>query len=120
MWWQNPTLIIVIAVAVILLVVVISVWVFSKTQASSSIDAGALVGTHATVVTPIPKAGVGEIAYVAKGTRQNAPAHAVDGGAIESRAEVEIARVVGSSFTVQRVPQEGRPADSTDPAAADG
>jgi membrane-bound ClpP family serine protease len=78
-------------------------WVFRKTQASTNIESGRLIGEHADVITPIPPGGVGEIAYVVRGTRQNAPARAADGKAIESPAEVEIIRVVGSSFVVRRV-----------------
>jgi membrane protein implicated in regulation of membrane protease activity len=89
--------------ATVLVVSAVAVWIFMKTQASTDIDAAELTGTHATVVTPIPSGGVGEIAFVARGTRQNAPAHSVDGGEIESRTEVEIVRVVGSSFVVRRV-----------------
>jgi len=83
-------------------------WVFQKTQGSTNIESGCLVGERADVITPIPEGGVGEIAYVVRGTRQNAPARSVDGHAIESPAEVEIVRVIGSSFVVRRVPTEGR------------
>jgi len=91
-------------------------WVFRKTQASTNIDATTLVGEHADVITPIPEGGVGEIAYVVRGMRQNAPARSADGKAISSPSEVEIVRVVGSSFIVRRVDptvESGQPSAPT-------
>lgn len=90
-------------------------WVFKKTQASTNIDGGRLVGAHADVITPIPEGGVGEIAYVVRGTRQNAPARSVDGHAIASPAEVEIVRAVGSSFVVRRAALDDDSARPTPP-----
>ncbi|MBM3334773.1 hypothetical protein FJY63_08940, partial [Candidatus Sumerlaeota bacterium] len=58
---------------------------------------------HADVTTPIPEGGTGEIAFVARGLRQNAPARSDDGKAIERPAEVEIVRIVGGSHIVRRV-----------------
>jgi len=84
-------------------------WIFEKTQASANIDAAGLVGTHADVITPIPENGVGEIAYVVRGTRQNAPARSADGKPIPSPTEVEIVRVVGSSFIVRPLEESQRP-----------
>jgi membrane-bound ClpP family serine protease len=78
-------------------------WIFRKTQGSTNIESARLIGAHADVITPIPAGGVGEIAYVIRGTRQNAPARSADGKAIEGFAEVEIIRIVGSSFIVRRV-----------------
>jgi len=78
-------------------------WIFEKTQGSANIDAAQLAGTHADVITPIPEKGVGEIAFVACGSRQNAPARSEDGRPIESPAEVEIVRAIGGSYIVRRV-----------------
>ena len=90
-------------------------WVFEKTQASANVDAAQLVGTHADVITPIPESGVGEIAFVAGGSRQNAPARSFDGRPIESPTEVEIVRVVGGSYIVRRVIAKGGPPRPTTP-----
>jgi membrane protein implicated in regulation of membrane protease activity len=94
-------------------------WIFEKTQASVNVDAAQLVGTRADVITPIPEKGVGEIAFVASGLRQNAPARSYDGRPIESPAEVEIVRVVGGSYIVRRAGQSvaARPAAPTSPTA---
>jgi len=94
-------------------------WIFEKTQASVTMDAAQMVGTRADVITPIPEKGVGEIAFVASGLRQNSPARSYDGRPIESPAEVEIVRVVGGSYIVRRVgqPSGARPAASAPPPA---
>lgn len=73
--------------------------VFSKTQGSSEGRVSELAGTFATVITPIPPDGVGEIAYVQGGTRYSAPARS-DGGPIANGATVKIVRIVGTQFFV--------------------
>lgn len=105
------------ALAVATAVFALLQWVFEKTQASLNIEATQLVGTHAEVITPIPEGGIGEIAYVARGMRQNAPARSADGKPIESPAEVEIVRVVGGSFIVRRVEKEQSGGEPSSPAA---
>ena len=42
-------------------------WMFKQTQSSSESRVGSLAGLTASIVTPIPKDGVGEIAYVQSG-----------------------------------------------------
>lgn len=77
--------------------------VFQKTQSSSESQVGTLVGHNATIITPIPANGVGEIAYVQGNTRYTAPARDDAGAAIPSGQTVKIVRIVGSQFYVQRV-----------------
>ena len=74
--------------------------VFSKTQGSSESRVGTLVGTTATVITPIGDNGFGEIAYVQLGTRYTAPARADHTGSISSGTTVKITRIVGTQFYV--------------------
>jgi hypothetical protein len=74
--------------------------VFSKTQSSSEGRIAGVVGTSATVITPIPSEGVGEIAYVQAGSRYSAPARAENGLSIANGATVKITRVVGTQFYV--------------------
>jgi len=74
---------------------------FSHTQGSSEPHVAALVGTDANVITPIPPNGVGEIAYVVRGTRYTAPARTENGNAVDSGRPVKIIRVVGTQFYVQ-------------------
>lgn len=74
--------------------------IFAKTQSSSESRVATLVGLNATVITPIPQHGVGEIAYVQAGSRYTAPARAESGGAVPGGATVRIHRVVGTQFYV--------------------
>jgi len=74
---------------------------FRKTQSSSEAKVGNLAGTTATIITPIPQDGVGEIAYVQGGTRYTAPARSVTGAAVASGRLVKIDRIVGSQYYVR-------------------
>jgi membrane protein implicated in regulation of membrane protease activity len=77
--------------------------VFSKSQSSSESHVATLVGQTATLITPIPENGVGEIAYVQGGTRYSAPARSVNRGAVPQGQTVRITRVVGTQFYVEPV-----------------
>jgi membrane protein implicated in regulation of membrane protease activity len=74
--------------------------IFEKTQASSETRIGSLIGKTATVITPIPANGVGEIAYVTGGTRCTAPAREQNGVAVANGQNVKIMRVGESQFFV--------------------
>ncbi len=69
-------------------------------DSSSESQVATLVGHVATVITPIPAGGVGEIAYVQGGSRYTAPAREESGTAVGNGSEVKITRVVGSQFYV--------------------
>ncbi len=69
-------------------------------DSSSESQVATLVGHVATVITPIPAGGVGEIAYVQGGTRYTAPAREESSTAVGNGSEVKITRVVGSQFYV--------------------
>jgi hypothetical protein len=74
---------------------------FSHTQSSSESKVGTLAGLTATIITPIPANGVGEIAYVQSGSRYTAPARLEDGATSVANGKlVRITRVVGSQFYV--------------------
>ena len=75
-------------------------FVFHHTQSSSESCVAALVGMSATVITPIPANGVGEIAYVQSGTRYSAPARDERGAPVANGQTVKIVRIVGSQFYV--------------------
>ena len=75
--------------------------VFSHTQSSSESRIAALPGTEASVVSPIPANGVGEIAYVVGGTRYTAPARLENGGAVANGKLVKITHMVGTQFYVE-------------------
>ena len=78
--------------------------VFGKTQSSSESRVASLVGQTASILTPIPRDGVGEIAYVQGGSRYTAPARSEKGVPVSAGQTVTITRVVGTQFYVEVVP----------------
>jgi membrane protein implicated in regulation of membrane protease activity len=77
---------------------------FSHTQSSSESKLGSVAGMVATVITPIPEGGVGEIAYVQGGTRYTAPARTERGEAVAGGQLVKVTRIVGTQFYVSAAP----------------
>ncbi len=67
---------------------------------SSEIKLASLVGLEAEVTVALPPTGVGEIAYVAMGSRNVAPAHNETGTTIPRFSSVRITRIVGNMFYV--------------------
>jgi hypothetical protein len=61
------------------------------------------VGHTATVITPIPAAGVGEIAYVQGGSRYTAPAREQNGISVSNGQTVRITRIAESQFFVAKL-----------------
>lgn len=78
-------------------------------DSSSESRVASLAGQVATVITPIPGHGVGEIAYVQAGTRYTAPAREENGTAVPSGSAVNITRVVGSQFYVRQISNSSAP-----------
>jgi membrane protein implicated in regulation of membrane protease activity len=76
---------------------------FKKTQSSSESRVATLVGQTASIMTPIPENGVGEIGYVQSGSRYTAPARSQDGKPIPAGQPVRISRIVGSQFYVEPI-----------------
>lgn len=76
-------------------------FMFKHTQSSSESRVATLVGQTASVITPIPPDGVGEIAYVQGGSRYTAPARAEHGKAIAGGKPVRITRIVGTQYYVE-------------------
>jgi membrane protein implicated in regulation of membrane protease activity len=74
---------------------------FKKTQSSSESRVATLLGQEASIITPIPENGVGEIAYVQSGSRYTAPARSERGIAIGPGQTVKITRIVGTQYYVQ-------------------
>src|SRR6266403_1046379 len=54
-------------------------YMFKQTQSSSESHVASLLGQTASIITPIPQNGVGEIAYVQGGCRYTAPARTESG-----------------------------------------
>jgi membrane protein implicated in regulation of membrane protease activity len=77
--------------------------IFRHSQSSSESRIAQIAGTEASVVTPIPENGVGEIAYIVGGTRYTAPARTENGSPVAGGKLVKISRVVGTQFYVTAV-----------------
>ena len=75
--------------------------IFARTQSSSESQVASLVGREASIITPVPTGGVGEIAYVDRGVRYTAAARADHGAAIGAGTTVVIRRIVANQFYVQ-------------------
>jgi membrane protein implicated in regulation of membrane protease activity len=99
--WISAPISAVAGVAMAILAFAVFNWMFQKTQSSSESRVGSLVGQTASIITPIPAEGVGEIAYVQGGTRYTAPARAEGSGAVGAGKAVRITRVVGTQYYVQ-------------------
>ncbi len=76
--------------------------IFKALQGSSEPTVQESVGKEAEVITPIPADGLGEIAYVRRGSRFTASARAEGGVAIPNRSVVTISRIVGNTYYVKR------------------
>ncbi len=75
--------------------------IFDAVQSSSEVRVSELKGRKAEIITPIPKGGVGEISYVAEGTRLSAPARSVSGKAVARGATVKIVRITRTIYYVK-------------------
>ncbi len=99
-WLSAP-----LSVAGALCLAFVALWlfniVFSRSQSSSESRVATLIGQTATIITPIPVNGTGEIAYVQGGTRYSAPARSESGAAISQGQAVKISRIVGTQFYVE-------------------
>jgi hypothetical protein len=84
-------------------------WMFSKTESSSEGTVALLVGKPASIITPIPANGVGEIAYIQGGTRYTAPARTESGAPMPSGRPVRITRIVGTEYFVETLESQTAP-----------
>jgi membrane protein implicated in regulation of membrane protease activity len=90
-------------IAIALVAFLLFNWMFQQTQSSSESRVSSLAGLTASIITPIPKNGVGEIAYVQSGSRYTAPARSEDGTPVPAGKPVRITRIVGSQYYVQEL-----------------
>lgn len=75
--------------------------IFAVTQSSSEARQSDLAGTTAEVITPISAGGLGEVAYVLRGSRYTAAARTADGRAIARNRTVTIVKMVGGTMYVE-------------------
>ncbi len=98
--WISAPLALLGAVFIAAAVVSLFGTVFHKVESSSESRVAELIGMSATVITPIPANGVGEIAYVQAGSRYSAPARNERGAPVGNGQTVRIVRIVGTQFYV--------------------
>lgn len=79
-------------------------YMFKQTQSSSESRVATLIGQTASIVTPIPENGVGEIAYVQGGSRYTAPARTEAGTPVAAGKPVKITRIAGTQYFVEIIP----------------
>ncbi len=77
--------------------------VIAAVQSSSEVKMASLVGETAEVTVAIPATGMGEIAYVAMGSRNVSPARTDSGEEIPRFSNVRITRVSGNIFFVDKI-----------------
>jgi membrane protein implicated in regulation of membrane protease activity len=76
--------------------------IMQMTQGSSQPRAGEEIGIEAEVTVPIPNDGLGEVAYVLRGTRFTNPARTVDGKELPAHVVVKIVKQAGNTYLVQK------------------
>lgn len=74
--------------------------IFRQTQAGSEFAMQDVVGREAEVITPIPEGGLGEVAYVVRGQREQGAARTVDGRPAAKGSVVVVDKVMGSTLYV--------------------
>ena len=75
--------------------------VLMATQGSTAVQIGELAGQAGEVTAPIPEGKVGEVVFVARGTRMRSPARSADGRAIPRGTMVEIMEEAGNVVIVR-------------------
>jgi membrane protein implicated in regulation of membrane protease activity len=99
--WLSAPISFVVSIFMALAVLWLMNKILGKMQGSSEARVGQLVGTTASLASPIPENGVGEISYVYAGSRYSAPARSENGKAIGAGQTVKITRIVGTQYFVE-------------------
>jgi len=76
-------------------------FLFKATQGSSESHLSAMVGEEAEVITTIPAEGLGEVAYISKGTRYTAPARSISKVEIKTHSVVIVEKISSSILLVK-------------------
>jgi membrane protein implicated in regulation of membrane protease activity len=77
--------------------------IMKAVSGSSEAKVASLIGMEAEVITPIRGSSMGEIAYICRGSRYNAPARCLDKSDIERNGIVKIVKIVGTTYFVQEL-----------------
>jgi membrane protein implicated in regulation of membrane protease activity len=101
--WISAPISAVAGFAIALVAFALFNYMFKHTQSSSESRVASLVGQTASIITPIPADGVGEIAYVQGGSRYTAPARTEAGTPVPAGKPVKITRIVGTQYFVEMI-----------------
>jgi membrane protein implicated in regulation of membrane protease activity len=77
-----------------------------RSQASSELRQGELIGIEAEVTVPIGEGSMGQVTYLTKSGRMSSMARSVDGKPIARGESVLIVRTAGPQVLVRRIPVE--------------
>jgi membrane protein implicated in regulation of membrane protease activity len=99
--WISAPISALAGVAMALIAFAIFNFMFKHTQSSSESRVASLVGQSASIITPIPAGGVGEIAYIQGGSRYTAPARTEGGIPVPAGKPVKITRISGTEYYVE-------------------
>ena len=99
--WVSAPISAVAGVVMAFLAFLLFNFMFKQTQSSSESKVASLLGQTASIITPIPADGVGEIAYVQGGARYTAPARTESGVPVSAGKPVKITRIVGTQYYVE-------------------
>lgn len=101
--WISAPISAVAGIGIAFLVLLFFNALFKRTQSSSESRVSSLAGLTASILTPIPENGVGEIAYVQGCTRYTAPARTENGQPVGAGKAVRITKIIGSQFYVEAI-----------------
>jgi membrane-bound ClpP family serine protease len=101
--WVSAPISAVAGLAMAFLTFLLFNWMFKQTESSSESHVASLIGQEASIVTPIPENGVGEIAYIQGGSRYTAPARTESGSPVSGGKPVRISRIVGTQYYVEAI-----------------
>jgi membrane-bound ClpP family serine protease len=77
-----------------------------KAQNTSAFNMQDTIGTHATVISPIPQGGYGKIRYNISGSVVTSPAKSEDGREIKAGEAVDIIYVEKNTYFVRKTIEE--------------
>jgi membrane protein implicated in regulation of membrane protease activity len=95
-----------LAVAAVMFTIVVKIFVAS--EGSSHAMLSDLMGREAEVITPIPERGIGEVAYIARGSRYTSSAKSRSGQEIGRGSAVRIVQIAGGVVYVEPLEQDPR------------
>lgn len=100
--WMHLGGAVICATLTALLVAYLLYKLFSATQASSHGTSEEAIGLEAEVTVALPHQGLGEIAFVLRGTRMTNPARTADGKELPPGTSVKIVDWVGNTYVVEK------------------